>query len=379
MPGSPGPTSKPTSSEVAVQASPPPAPTVPSHFVITRARLPGGATVSLEARDGTIVGLPDEPPTAVPVVDVGDRFLVPGVVDSHVHLAYVFGVDGIARGRARLEEAGVVAGVDLAAPLASMGSFDPERWLTAGPMITSPRGYPTRGWGAGGFGLEVDGTGEALAAVDALADAGASVVKIPLGQGPTLPRRVLEALVDQAHARGLKVAAHALGDADAALAADVGVDVLAHTPVEPLSEDTVRRWQGRAVVSTLMAFGGARTTLDNLRRLHEAGATVLYGTDLGNSPVVGIDPDELEALARAGLSPAQIVAAATEAPAAFWGLRELGRLEPGKAASLLVLDEDPWLEPTALARPVAVYVDGVPLESVSAGASAGAIVQPITP
>ncbi|MCX4241429.1 amidohydrolase family protein [Paraliomyxa miuraensis] len=331
--------------------------------MLVRARIPGSGSVALEIRDGLLVGIHDEPPAVASVIDLEGRFVVPGAVDSHVHLAHRFGADGVERGRARLAAAGVVAGVDLAAPLAAMRAFDRERWLTAGPMLTARRGYPTRSWGSQGFGLEIDDGVDARAAVDVLVDAGASVVKIPLGQGPTLRRSVLHELVEHAHARGLKVAAHALGDADVALAADVGVDVLAHAPVEPLTDDTVAAWRGRAVVSTLMAFGARPTAVDNLRRLHEAGATVLYGTDLGNSPVVGIDPEELEELARAGLSSAEILDAMTEIPATFWGLPGLGRLEPGKAASLLVLDEDPLRDPTTLARPVAVYVDGVRLES----------------
>jgi imidazolonepropionase-like amidohydrolase len=199
-------------------------------------------------------------------------------------------------------------------------------------------------------------------AIDALADAGAAVIKVPFGHGPELRDEELAALVEHAHARGLKVAAHALLDADTARAAALGVDVLAHTPLGPLSDATIRALGGRAVVSTLMAFGGSRVAVDNLRRLHEAGAAVLYGTDLGNSPVLGIDADELALLRRAGLSPQESLDAAPSAAARWWGLEELGTLEPGRAASLLVLDADPLEDPSTLARPHAVWVDGVPLD-----------------
>ncbi len=331
-----------------------------THFVLTGARLPGGRAVELEIRDGVITRLAEAAP-GVPRIDLGGRTITPGFIDSHVHLAYAFGPEGVAVGQARLAERGVIAGVDLAAPMTAMDGFEGERWLTAGPMITAPRGYPTRSWGADGFGLEVSGTAAVRDAVDRLADAGARVIKVPLEHGPALRESELEALVEQAHARGLKVAAHALGDAAAARAAALGIDVLAHTPLEPLSEATALAWRGRAVVSTLMAFGGSQTAVDNLRRLHEAGAIVLYGTDLGNSPVLGIDVEELALLRRAGLRPAEVLEAATSRPAEWWGLDPLGALEPGRAATLLVLENDPLAQPDTLARPHAVYLDGVRL------------------
>jgi len=91
---------------------------------------------------------------------------------------------------------------------------------------------------------------------------------------------------------------------------------------------------------------------------------VLYGTDLGNSPVLGIDVDELALLRRAGLSAQEVLDAATTRAAAVWGLDQLGALEPGRAATLLVLDEDPLEDPSTLARPFAVWVDGVQQDPV---------------
>ena len=88
---------------------------------------------------------------------------------------------------------------------------------------------------------------------------------------------------------------------------------------------------------------------------------MLYGTDQGNTNPMGIMESELAAMAAAGMSPEQILAAGTSAPAAYWGLGDLGHIAPGYAASFLLLDEDPMVDPTALARPVQVYVDGVRL------------------
>ena len=54
----------------------------------------------------------------------------------------------------------------------------------------------------------------------------------------------------------MKVAAHAISDAEALRAANTGADVLAHTPVEALSEATLSAWSNKVIVSTLAAFGG---------------------------------------------------------------------------------------------------------------------------
>jgi imidazolonepropionase-like amidohydrolase len=183
-------------------------------------------------------------------------------------------------------------------------------------MITPPGGYPTRSWGADGYGLECDGEAACVAAVDRVVDAGAAIVKVPIGAGgPDHDDATLRAIVARAHARDRLVAVHALDDASARRAAEAGADILAHTPVERLSADTVALWSTRAVISTLRAFGGTETAVDNLRRLHESGATVLYGTDLGNTRTAGIDPLELSLLAAAGLTDAEIRAAATADPA----------------------------------------------------------------
>lgn len=83
-----------------------------------------------------------------------------------------------------------------------------------------------------------------------------------------------------------------------------------------------------------------------------------YGTDLGNRRVAGIDPEEFEGLRRIGMSAAEIVAAATSAPAQVFGLTHLGRLEPGARASLPWIDGDIEAEPARIAAPEIVLVDG---------------------
>ena len=309
-----------------------------------------GQTVDVRIEDGRIRAVGQVSHDGATVIDHSGRFLVPAFVDSHVHLAYLPAAPEMADG-------GVAAYVDWASPIEWLDRRPADLQGTAsGPMITAEGGYPTQSWGRDGYGAECADVPSCVARVDAHLDAGAKVIKVPLAPGPRLSEEVLRAVVERAHARDALVGAHAFSDADAALAAAVGVDVLVHTPTGRLEDTTVAAWSGRWVISTLDAFGASDTTIDNLRRLREAGATVLYGTDFGNSRQAGIQAAEIAALERAGFDGAAILDAGTTAPASRFGF-ELG-IRPNSPASLLVLDADPRREPATLAQPREVWIAG---------------------
>jgi imidazolonepropionase-like amidohydrolase len=149
---------------------------------------------------------------------------------------------------------------------------------------------------------------------------------------------------------------HALSDAGALAAAHAGADLLAHTPVEPLADATIDAWRGRAVISTLAAFGGTDAAVKNLVRLRAAGVTVLYGTDLGNLRDAGPSADEVALLRKAGLDDTAITAAMTTTPLAFWGWD--AAVAAGHEATLVVLDGDPRRDASVLLHPRAVYIRG---------------------
>lgn len=243
----------------------------------------------------------------------------------------------------------MLAAVDLAAPEDTLGKPSPIALVAAGPMLTHSGGYPLDAWGAAGYGAGCGDAACVTATIDRLAAHGARVIKLALDDDGLAPALVPTA-VAAAHAHGLKVAVHALSDASAAQAAAAGADVLAHTPVEHLSDATVAAWRGRTVISTLAAFGGTDTAVENLARLRAAGVTVLYGTDLGNTRDAGPSADEVALLRKAGLDDAAITAAMTTAPAAFWGF-DLGD-------SYLVLDGDPRHDVRHLLHPREVWQRG---------------------
>lgn len=319
-------------------------------YAIRRARLPGGTPADVEVRDGRIVAI-GEVSADAPAIDAVGMYLAPAFIDSHVHLELVGSMDGLRRG-------GVVAAVDLAST-ESFLSQPPARVIGSGPMITVPGGYPLASWGRGGFGLPCppDELECGAAAVHKLKLEGARVIKVPVMAGDGWTGDGLTVIVREAHDVGLKVAVHALGDAEAREAARAGADVLAHAPIEPLSPDTLDAWSRRAVITTLSAFDGARAA-GNLRALRERDVVTLYGTDLGNTQVPGISGDELAFMVAAGMTGAEILDAGTRLPALYWGFSGLGELAPGAEASFLLLAADPHDDPLTLAAPAGVFVAG---------------------
>ncbi|MEA2580449.1 MAG: hypothetical protein QOE83_1341 [Actinomycetota bacterium] len=255
-----------------------------------------------------------------------DGFLMPAAADRHVHIEMSDPV-AVLRG-------GVTAVRDLAWPadrifnLADASetvTFNGPLVRAAGPMLTAPGGYPTRAsWAPPGTGREIDGPEQAAAAVRELAAAGATAIKVSLNAeaGPTPGDAELMAICDAAAAADIPVTAHAQGPGQVERALGAGIQELAHTPWIRLSDDVITtaatrmRW-----VSTLdiLSFGrdtpGIRAALDNLRRFHDSGGSVAYGTDLGNGAVPpGIHTRELLWMRDAGFTNDDVLAALTRSP-----------------------------------------------------------------
>ncbi len=354
----PVPTPQPGTGSSGAEGNPPDSGRSATSFVLKGGNVFGVGKQNLRVDAGRVTAIGVSVSASDRIVDVTGRYIVPGFIDSHVHLAY----DPVGND---LLTSGIVAVLDLAAPLSALAAnHGALRVLNAGPMITAKLGYPTTSWGQGGYGLEVTSPATGAAAVETLFAAGVQVIKVPLTAAPTLDDATVQAVVGAAHKHQLKVYTHALEEANAARAAADGVDVLAHTPTEPLTDSTLEAWKARTVISTLSAFGGGAAAVKNLHDLRERGVRVLYGTDLGNTRDTNIQAAELDLLVAAGFDGASIVRAGTSAPAEFLGLSDFGSLDVGKRASFLVLAADPTVDPHTLSEPVAVYVDGA---LVSAG------------
>ena len=241
---------------------------------------------------------------------------------------------------------------------------------------------------------------EARQSVDRYADAKVDIVKLHITGGPNdMTPAVYGALIDQAHKRGLRVAAHLYYLKDARGLLDAGVDVIAHSVRDQdvdaaLMNDIKRRNVGYIptltrdlavfVYESTPAFFSdpfflrdvdayrremtslsdpaqqekTRTSKDaqsikvalqqgtrNLKRLSDAGAAIALGTDSGTN--LGqwqgyFEHTEIEMMVKAGLTPMQAIVAATGGAARVMKLDgQLGTLEPGKWADLVVLKANP--------------------------------------
>lgn len=307
-------------------------------------------------RDGAVAGVEPgrtiDPPPDTRVVEGGA--VLPGLVDAHVHVSFST-PEAMVRG-------GVTAALDLGEPLhVAFADHSPLRVRWAGPLLTATGGYPTMTWGANGYGLPLEDAAAARAAVAMLADRGAAMIKVAITDAPSLDVTLVRAVVESAAARGLRVAAHALREADARVAREAGVSVLAHTPVEPLGDDLIAAFaaHGTTVISTVLAFGGADTTRVNLMALHAAGCAVVYGTDLGNEGIdPGLNPEEMSIVAEACGGAEAALRAATRDAADLAGFPP-ARVRSGDPANIIVCESLGFAD---LARPSMVFVDGRVIE-----------------
>ena len=168
---------------------------------------------------------------------------------------------------------------------------------------------------------------------------------------PTLSAEEAAAIVDTAHGRGSRVSAHVTASQDLWRALNAGVDDVAHMVTNPLTDQLVDKMLEDDVywVPTLELWNrvgyGEQRAIANLRKFVEAGGQVALGTDYAGYNAefdLGMPMTEIELMGEAGMTPAQIIVAATNNAAHVCHLdHELGTLEAGKIADVLVVDGDP--------------------------------------
>ena len=374
------------------------------HLLADPARpLQGPSTITIT--DGRITAVTPgltPPPAGARLIDLSNRTLLPGLIDSHVHLMSVPGNpfwqeavqtdDYLALVGAHNALTTLRAGFTTVRDLGSSGTtgFALKRAIDEG-LLPGPRmlvsGTPLSTIGGhgdvAGFRPEViaaldghntcTGPDQCAARVRELARAGADVIKFMAtggvlsqgdrGLGQAFSDAEMRAIVETAHALGLKVAAHAHADEGIAAAVRAGVDSIEHGTFASPATIQLMRQRGTTLVPTLMAFVGIRERLGRgiytplveskvrmtlevvgraARLAHQAGVPVVFGTDAGVYEH-GRNAGELaELVERAGLTPAEAIAAATTGAARLLGLEgEIGRIAPGFSADLIAVDGDP--------------------------------------
>jgi len=289
-----------------------------------------------------------------------DGFLMPGVVDRHVHIGLSDPGAVVGGGVTAVRDLGWPPDTIFSLAEASESpSFNGPLSRAAGPMITCIGGYPSQaGWGPPGTGVEVKGPEQAASVARDLLARGAAVLKVALNsdEGPTLSDEELVAVCDVAHEAETIVTAHVQGKGQASRALGAGVDEFAHCPwSERLSDDLVHSMaSGMRIVSTLDILSRGRDTPElrmatgNLSRFLAAGGRVAYGTDLGNGSIPpGIHAGEAWHLLRAGITHERILESMTYRP-----------LAPGEPADLVALGGNPLESLDHLDRVMMVWRGG---------------------
>ena len=357
--------------------------------------IPGGAVV-IKAKRIAAVGLQSEVeiPAESDTFDLDGKTILPGFINAHVHSAYdkktlkTWAQGGVTTVR----DLGVIKPISPANLFKARNKLcaDPlcARLTAVGPFVNVEGGYPEVRWG--GEMVTINSPKNARTAVNKLIDAGADTIKTVMESGyafrqsgwPLLAPEIIESLVKTAHERKTPVTVHVTSARDLGKALDAGVDEIAHMVVDELSDELVSRmvetgtrwvptlelWQ---LVSRMAALEYGKIAIRNLARFVVAGGEVVLGTDYAGAPGatfdLGMPIREIEWMHEAGMTPMQIIVAATKNGAHSCNLLdEVGTLEGGKLADVLVVDGNPLDDLQALTRQNLVLREGksIPLTKI---------------
>lgn len=345
-------------------------------------------------------------PAGATRVDLTGMTVMPAIVDAHTHMNTTREalIDDLQR-RAYFGVGAAVSmgsdGPDTPLELRSEMIPDAARFRSAGHGITGPEpGRRVVHW--------VTTEAEARQAVRDEAARNVDLIKIWVddrdGQYEQLSPAIYGAVIDEAHQNGLRVAAHIFDLEDGKGLLRAGVDIFAHGVRDRDIDDEfvalvrerpnvvlIPNLPNRGVAADLSWLAGSMPVEElealqagatdqpqaqeafgiqarNLARLSNEGMTIAFGTD-GNTPWA--PHIEMEDMVAAGMTPAQVLVAATRNAAALLDLSDMGTIEVGKSADFIVLEANPLDDITNTRRIASVYLRGEDVDRAAISARWG--------
>ena len=345
-----------------------------------------------------------EIPESATRVDLSGKTVMPALVNTHVHLASTRAerIDQLQH----MAYYGAGLAVSLGLDDGNVGFemrdeviADGARSRTAGRGITAPEEGRTE------VPIWITSEAEARTAVQELAANQVDLIKIWVDtrndQFVKLTPALYGAVIDEAHSEGLRVTAHIFNLEDAKGLLRAGIDAFAHGIRDrDIDNELVALWSERpnvvlvpnlpnpGVAGDLSWLSGTVPAADlqrmqeaqrdrpaaqesfgiqarNLARLSQAGITVAFGTD-GSTPWAV--HQEMEDMVRSGMTPAQVIVAATRNSAELMQMTDIGTVEVGKSADFIVLDANPLDDITNTRRISEVYLRGTAVDREALGA-----------
>ncbi len=336
-------------------------------------------------------------PAGAARVSLAGKTVMPMLIDTHAHLSPTR--DGLVRDLRLRAYYGVGAALSLGTDtfellgLRAQAIPGAARYLSAGRGITMPE------QGRSTVPYWITSEAGARKAVEELASNKVDIVKIWVdtrdGKYQKLTPELYGAIIDEAHKRGLRVTAHIFELADAKGLVRAGVDAFAHGVRDRDVDDELMamlRQRPELVVTPNLPDRGVKVDLDwlraglpaedfakleaanvdqpaaqaahaiqarNLARMNAAGVRLTLGTD-GNRPWG--PHEEMLDMVLAGMTPMQVIVAATRNSAEFLRLADTGTLETGKSADFFVLDANPLDDITNTRRIAAVILRGAAVD-----------------
>ncbi len=366
-------------------------------------------------------------PAGAEVIDLGDATLMPGFMDAHTHLSGEASDDWKQDELDSLKKSAAEQALDASVytrktlligftTARDLGSGDlvdvglrnaiRNRNIEGPRMIVSVRGIgatgghcdPTVGYRPDVFdrstGIEAsvaNGADAVRAAVRRNIKDGADVIKVCATggvlslnddvQSPQLTQEELNALVDEAHARGRRAAAHAHGAEGAKRAIRAGIDSIEHGSFLDDEALDMMKARGTFLVATLMAGEGLREKLtkgayfppqvetkaraalasrdEMFKKAVRKGVRIAFGTDSAVYPH-GRNAEEFRFMVALGMRPIDALKAATSVNAELFGISDrLGTLEAGKIADIIAAPGDPTRDIRQTERVFFVMKEGV--------------------